>query len=109
MDASDATARAEDLLDALRPVIDPELGISIVELGLVSRAAWQGGAIDIALTPSTPSCPLVEVIRAEAELSLRARFPEAAAVRIELVWDPPWSPERLSEEARRMLGLAAAG
>ncbi|HEY7457368.1 MAG TPA: metal-sulfur cluster assembly factor [Xanthobacteraceae bacterium] len=97
-----------DILQALEAVIDPELGINIVDLGLVSRTSFQDDTIEVALTPSTPSCPLTEIIVEEVRDALRARFPEAADVRVDLVWDPPWSPDRVSKIARRQLGLTKA-
>lgn len=95
----------EDILAALKTVIDPELGINIVDLGLVYEAARNANGIDIALTMTTPACPLGEMMREEIKLTLRDRFPDTPAVRVELVWDPPWSPELMSEESRRQLGI----
>jgi metal-sulfur cluster biosynthetic enzyme len=95
------------ILRALEVVIDPEIGINIVDLGLVRRATSRNGAIEVVLTPSTPSCPLAEVIVEEVRDALHSGFPEAADVRVEIEWDPPWSPDRLSEAARRQLGLVA--
>jgi metal-sulfur cluster biosynthetic enzyme len=54
---------------------------------------------------TTPACPLGEMMSEEIKSVLRDRFPDAPDVRIELVWDPPWSPDRMSEEARRQLGM----
>jgi metal-sulfur cluster biosynthetic enzyme len=96
----------EDILAALKTVIDPELGINIVDLGLVYEATSHANGIDIALTMTTPACPLGEMMREEIKLTLRDRFPDTPAVRVELVWDPPWSPELMSEESRRQLGIA---
>lgn len=95
----------EEILAALKTVIDPELGINIVDLGLVYEAARNANGIDIALTMTTPACPLGEMMREEIKLTLRDRFPDAPAVRVELVWDPPWSPELMSEHSRRQLGI----
>jgi metal-sulfur cluster biosynthetic enzyme len=80
----------DDILAALKTVIDPELGINIVDLGLVYHAAHNADGIDIALTMTTPACPLGEMITEEIKLVLRDRFPDTPAVRVELVWDPPW-------------------
>ena len=93
-----------DVLEALRAVNDPEIGISIVDLGLVYRAERRPEGIAVALTLSTPTCPLSEMIIEEAQAALRAQFPQARSIDVELVWDPPWSPERMSEAARRRLG-----
>ena len=95
----------DDILTALKAVIDPELGINIVDLGLIYHATRNADGIDIALTMTTPACPLGEMMSEEIKLVLRDRFPALPDVRVELVWDPPWSPELMSEEARRQLGM----
>ena len=95
----------DEVLAALKTVIDPELGINIVDLGLVYRTAHNANGIDIALTMTTPACPLGEMMSEEIKLVLRDRFPDTPDVRVELVWDPPWSPELMSEESRRQLGM----
>lgn len=96
---------SEDILIPLRRVIDPELGVNIVDLGLVCRAACSAGCIEVALMMTSPSCPLGEMLVDEAEHALRERFPEASSIRVELVRDTPWSPERMTEAGRRQLGL----
>ena len=95
----------EDVLAALKTVIDPELGINIVDLGLVYHAARKANGIDIELTMTTPACPLGEMMTEEIKLVLRDRFPELPDLRVAIVWDPPWSPELMSEESRRQLGM----
>lgn len=95
----------DDILVALRAVIDPELGINIVDLGLVYHAARNANGIDIELTMTTPACPLGEMMTEEIILALRAGFPDLPDVRVKIVWDPPWTPELMSEESRRQLGM----
>lgn len=95
----------DDVLAALKTVIDPELGINIVDLGLVYHTAHNENGIGIALTMTTPACPLGEMMTEEIKLVLRDRFPDTPNVRVDLVWDPPWSPELMSEESRRQLGM----
>ena len=95
----------EDILAALKAVIDPELGINIVDLGLVYQATHNPNGIDVAFTMTTPACPLGEMMTEEIKLVLRDRFPGTPDVRVELVWDPPWSPELMNEESRRQLGV----
>jgi metal-sulfur cluster biosynthetic enzyme len=95
----------DDILAALKTVIDPELGINIVDLGLVYHAARNAHRIDIALTMTTPACPLGEMMTEEIKLVLRDRFPDTPDIHVELVWDPPWSPDLMSEESRRQLGM----
>ena len=94
-----------EILGALKAVIDPELGINIVDLGLVYHAERNATGIDIALTMTTPACPLGEMMSEEIKLVLRDRFPDVSEVRVDIVWDPPWSPDLMSEESRRQLGM----
>ena len=92
-----------DLLEALKGVNDPELGINIVDMGLVYRAVRTPAGIEVAFTLTTPSCPLGELLAEEAREVLRRQFSDAPSIQVELVWDPPWSPDRMSEAARRLL------
>ena len=92
-----------DVLEALKGVTDPEIGVNIVDLGLVYRAERRPTGIEVALTLSTPSCPLSEVIVEEVREVLRANFADAPAITVELVWDPPWTRDRMSEAARLLL------
>jgi len=95
----------DDILAALKSVIDPELGINIVDLGLVYAAVRNSNGIDIALTMTTPACPLGEMMSEEVKRVLGDRFIISPSVRVEIVWDPPWSPDLMSEESRRQLGM----
>ncbi len=94
----------DDVLAALRGVIDPELGINIVDLGLVYHAAWSATGIEIALTMTSRSCPLGEMLMEDVKRALQTRFPDARAIQVELVWSPPWSLDRLTDEGKRQLG-----
>src|SRR5262245_44831185 len=80
-----------DLLHALQGVNDPEIGLSIVELGLVYRAERNSEGIEVALTLTTPSCPVSEMLADEVREALRRTFSDAPALHVELVWDPPWT------------------
>ena len=95
----------EQVLDALREVIDPELGLNIVELGLIYGVEMDDGHLSITMTLTTPGCPLSMYLTDMAEVAVRKALPEVATVDIDLVWEPPWDPSRLSEEARNKLGL----
>jgi len=96
----------DDILAALKAVVDPELGINIVDLGLVYRADRIADAIEVTMTMTTPSCPLGEMLLEEVRAVLHERFPQAADVSVELVWDPPWSSELMSLAARQQLGVS---
>lgn len=94
----------ERVLAALQEVIDPELGISVVDLGLVYGVdVVEGGDVRVALTMTTPACPLGEQIVRDAEDRIR-NLDGVGEVDVALVWDPPWSPERMSPAAKAALG-----
>ncbi|PJI38538.1 metal-sulfur cluster assembly factor [Ferrovibrio sp.] len=101
-----AASLDSDILDALQAVIDPEVGLSIVDLGLVYHAARTADAVAVAITLTTRACPLGRMIVSEAEARLRQRFPEADMVDVKLVWEPPWKPDRMTEQGRALLGHA---
>ena len=94
----------EDLTDVLNEIDDPELGIGIVDMGLIYRAQWNAKGIDVEFTTTSPSCPFVEALLQRINDILRHRFREAASIRVRLVLDPPWTVERLSDNARCKLG-----
>jgi metal-sulfur cluster biosynthetic enzyme len=97
------TIREEAVRDALRDVIDPELGINIVDLGLVYGVGIDGRLVRVSMTMTTPACPLSGYLRDLVFSTLSARFPELEDVEIDIVWDPPWNPDMMSDEARRQL------
>ena len=92
-----------DVLAALRQVLDPELGINVVDLGLVYDVALDEGRVEVALTMTSPACPLGGQLRSDAEDALRRAAP-GLDVAVRLVLDPPWHPALMSEEAKRQLG-----
>jgi probable FeS assembly SUF system protein SufT len=95
--------------DQLKTVYDPEIPVNIVDLGLIYScevaADEQGGKkIDVAMSLTAPGCGMSDVLKADVERKL-ARLPEVKAVRVEVVFDPPWSPARMSEAAKLQLGF----
>ena len=98
---------AQAVCDALEQVVDPELGMNVVELGLVYRIAAQAGSVEVDLTMTSPGCPVAESIVEDARAAIGQALPEAGDIRIEIVWDPPWTPERMSEQARGFFGWSS--
>mgnify|MGYP001238889599 CR=1 FL=1 len=92
------------VLEFLRAVIDPELGIDIVNLGMVYRIQVNRGDVRVEMTLTTPGCPLHGSIRADVEQVLMS-VPGIDTVNVELVWDPPWTPDLMSDEAKYSLGF----
>jgi metal-sulfur cluster biosynthetic enzyme len=100
-----AEARREQVLAALGQVWDPELGLDVVSLGLVYDVRVEGDVVEVDMTLTTPGCPVSEQLPGEAQAAAQAAVPDAE-VRVRVVWDPPWTPERLSPVALERLGFA---
>lgn len=94
----------ERVLDILRNVIDPEVGINIVDLGLVYEASYENGHVHVLMTMTTPACPMGSYITETAEEALRQTFGDATPIDIMLVWDPPWTPDMMTPKAKEQLG-----
>ncbi|MHB1209338.1 MAG: metal-sulfur cluster assembly factor [Acidimicrobiales bacterium] len=93
-------------LDALGDVIDPELGLDIVSLGLVYDIREESGALVLEMTLTTPGCPASESLSAMAAQALAdAGSRPVETVDVRLVWDPPWSPLMIDERAAAALGI----
>jgi metal-sulfur cluster biosynthetic enzyme len=95
----------EDLEEALRDVVDPELGINVVDLGLVYGISAEDGVATIDMTLTSAACPLTDVIEDQARAALTGG-PGGGLVddiRINWVWMPPWGPEKITEEGREQL------
>jgi metal-sulfur cluster biosynthetic enzyme len=90
-------------LDALYEVIDPELGVNIVDLGLVYDVLIDDGSVVVVMTLTTPGCPLGGFMEDEIHRCLN-QFPQVRSAEVQIVWDPPWDPELMSDEAREQLG-----
>ncbi len=96
----------EDMVrNALAEVIDPELGENLVDLGLVYGIRISGRRIEVDLTLTTPGCPLHASLHAAAERAIRLMVPTAEEVSIQLVFEPRWTPDRISPAARQRLGF----
>ena len=95
----------DEVLEALKSVIDPELGINIVDLGLVYEVdIAEGGDVDIQYTLTTMGCPIGPLIEDQMRAFL-APVPGIGEVRPEMVLRPAWTPEMMSEEAKAALGM----
>ncbi len=94
----------ERVRDALRFVMDPEVGVNIVDLGLVYDVDVKADTVDIKMTMTSPTCPLHAVITRNVENTVRAKFHAARNVNVELVWDPVWDPSMMSKKAKQTLG-----
>lgn len=94
----------DQVREALRVVVDPEIGLPIVDLGLVYDIAVEDGAVKVIYTLTTMGCPVGPLIEHQARAILE-ELPGVSAVDMQLIFDPPWSPDMMTEEARAALGM----
>jgi metal-sulfur cluster biosynthetic enzyme len=92
--------------EALRTVIDPELGVNIVDLGLVYEVELRDGIAHVTLTTTTPACPIGAFLEDQVRWAV-LRLDGILGVEVQVVHEPPWTPARMSEVARRLLGWPA--
>ena len=90
--------------EALRQVDDPEAGMNIVDLGLVYGVDVKPDAVHVDLTMTTAACPMADMIVAQVNDVITAIVPVGTAVDVELVWDPPWTPDKMSGIAKEHFG-----
>ncbi|MFT3978608.1 MAG: SUF system Fe-S cluster assembly protein [Sphingomonas bacterium] len=95
----------ESVIEALKEIYDPEIPVNIYDLGLIYGVeVSDGGHAAITMTLTTPHCPVAESMPGEVEMRVSA-VPGIAIVDVNLVWDPPWDPAKMSDEARLELGM----
>jgi len=94
----------EDVMDALTHVIDPELGLDFVELGLIYGVEIDGSTVRVTYTLTAPGCPIGPYVAEQIE-EFVGEVEGVERVECQLTFDPPWTPERISEDARFALGL----
>lgn len=93
-----------DVREALYKVDDPEVGVNIVDLGLVFELAVEDRAVNIRMTLTTPACPLEDHIRGEINERIREACPGVDSIGVTIVWQPKWTPDMMTEEGKRQLG-----
>lgn len=104
-----ATFSERMVWDQMKTVYDPEIPVNIVDLGLIyaceiGEAEGGGKKIDVQMSLTAPGCGMSDVLKADVEQKLR-RLPEVKEVRVQVVFDPPWNPGRMSEAAKLQLGF----
>ena len=95
----------EGVIDALKEIFDPEIPVNIYDLGLIYGVeVTEGGHAVVTMTLTTPHCPVAESMPGEVELRVSA-VPGIATADVNLVWDPPWDPQKMSDDAKLELGM----
>ncbi len=105
MESINETIIEAQVVEALRSCFDPEIPVNIYELGLVYDVKVSAeGTVTIQMTLTSPHCPAVQSLPAEIEAKVRA-VDGVTDAKIDLVWEPPWDPSKMSEAARLQLGM----
>src|SRR5690242_11802316 len=94
----------QDILQTLREVNDPEVGVNVVDLGLIYSTEIKGGNVRIVMTMTTPACPMHAYLTEEVSEAILSQYAEVENVGVQLVWEPAWSPQMISESGKRQLG-----
>jgi len=94
----------EAVLDALRRVDDPEAGVNIVDLGLVYAVEAAAGAVRVDMTMTTAACPMAGLLVDDAADAIAAIADAGTAIDVTLVWEPAWTPDRMTSRAKELLG-----
>jgi metal-sulfur cluster biosynthetic enzyme len=94
----------EAVTDALSEVIDPELGLDFVELGLIYDVEIDGGVVDVTFTLTSPGCPIGPQVTEQIE-EFVGEIPGVEEVRSHMTFTPPWTPDKMSEDAKFALGF----
>lgn len=105
MESINETIIEAEIIEALRSCYDPEIPVNIYEMGLIyDLKTGEDGVVTIQMTLTSPNCPAVQSLPAEIESKVRS-VSGVNDVKIDLVWEPPWDPSKMSEAARLQLGM----
>jgi metal-sulfur cluster biosynthetic enzyme len=94
----------QPIVDALSRVVDPEVALSIVDVGLIYEVIVAGDSAHVRMTMTSAACPVADVILEDVEQALERVLPPGCAIDVALCWEPPWTPDLMSERARRFMG-----
>ncbi|MGA8542088.1 MAG: iron-sulfur cluster assembly protein [Thermoplasmata archaeon] len=93
------------ILENLKQIYDPEIPMNIVDLGLVYGFEWAGDDVTLKMTLTAPGCPVAGILAEEVKTAIE-KVPNVKSAKVDMIWDPPWSPERMSEFAKRQFGYS---
>jgi len=92
------------IVQALERVVDPEVAMNVVDVGLIHEVKVAEGRVDVEMTMTSAACPVTDIILEDVEDALDRDLPPELKIHVELVWEPPWTPQRLSAKARSFMG-----
>lgn len=105
MESMNSLVIEAQVIEALRTIFDPEIPVNIYELGLIYDVKVEpSGAVEIRMTLTSPNCPAAQSLPSEVDAKIKA-VPGVTNTKIEIVWEPPWDPAKMSEAAKLQLGM----
>jgi FeS assembly SUF system protein len=105
MESMSSLVLETQVVEALRACFDPEIPVNIYDLGLVYDVkVEESGAVEIRMTLTSPQCPVAQSLPSEVQARVQA-VPGVTEAKVEVVWDPPWDPSKMSEAAKLQLGM----
>ena len=97
--------RERRITENLKQFYDPEIPMNIVDLGLIYGFEWSGDSVTLKMSLSAPGCPVAGILAEEGKMAYE-KVPNVKSATVEMTWDPPWTPERMSDFAKRQFGYA---
>jgi len=97
--------REQRITENLKQIYDPEIPMNIVDLGLIYGFEWSEDTVKLKMTLTAPGCPVAGILAEEVKLAIE-KVPNVKAASVEMIWDPPWTPDRMSDFAKRQFGYA---
>jgi len=91
------------ITENLKQIYDPEIPMNIVDLGLIYGFEWTNDSVKLKMTLTAPGCPVAGILAEEVKLAIE-KVPNVTSATVEMVWDPPWNPDRMSDFAKRQFG-----
>jgi len=99
------TDRERLMTENLKQIYDPEIPMNIVDLGLIYGFEWSGDDVTLKMTLTAPGCPVAGILAEEVKNAIE-KVPNVKSAKVDMIWDPPWTPDRMTEFAKRQFGYA---
>ncbi|MGA8664787.1 MAG: iron-sulfur cluster assembly protein [Thermoplasmata archaeon] len=104
-DSGPYAERERLIMENLKQIYDPEIPMNIVDLGLIYGFEWTGDDVTLKMTLTAPGCPVAGILAEEIKGAIE-KVPNIHAAKVDMIWDPPWTPERMSSFAKHQFGYA---
>ena len=95
----------EAVVEVLKAIYDPEIPVNIYDLGLIYEVDVEGSEVSVVMSLTSPSCPAAQEIPANVETKVLEKLEGVEKCRVHIVWEPAWTPQRISAEGKKILGL----